>query len=125
MAILIDAFVIRLVLVPAVMHLMDERMWYMPRWLDRVLPRLTIEPPTGTATPAERPGRRRPSRRSRRAEPGPQPPRAAFGAGGGPVLGIPSGSSDQPAPDARRGSATAIGIETRKTAGVVSAPHSD
>ena len=55
MAILIDAFVIRLVLVPAVMHLMDERMWYMPRWLDKVLPRLTIEPPTGTATPAERP----------------------------------------------------------------------
>ena len=56
MAILIDAFVIRLVLVPAVMHLMNERMWYMPRWLDRVLPLLTIEPPTGTATPAERPG---------------------------------------------------------------------
>ena len=56
LAILIDAFVIRLVLVPAVMHLMDERMWYMPRWLDRVLPRLTIEPPTGTATPAEQPG---------------------------------------------------------------------
>ena len=55
MAILIDAFVIRLVLVPAVMHLMDERMWYMPRWLDKVLPRLTIEPPAGTATPAERP----------------------------------------------------------------------
>ena len=55
MAILIDAFVIRLVLVPAVMHLMNERMWYIPRWLDRVLPRLTIEPPTGTATPAERP----------------------------------------------------------------------
>jgi RND superfamily putative drug exporter len=55
LAILIDAFVIRLVLVPAVMHLMDERMWYMPRWLDRALPRLTIEPPTGTATPVDRP----------------------------------------------------------------------
>jgi putative drug exporter of the RND superfamily len=55
LAILIDAFVIRLVLVPAVMHLMNERMWYIPRWLDRALPRLTIEPPTGTATPAERP----------------------------------------------------------------------
>ena len=46
MAILIDAFVVRLVVVPAIMHLMDERMWYIPRWLDRVLPRLTIEPPT-------------------------------------------------------------------------------
>jgi RND superfamily putative drug exporter len=51
MAILIDAFVIRLVLVPAVMHLMDERMWYMPRWLDRVLPRLTIEPPVEEEPP--------------------------------------------------------------------------
>ena len=51
MAILIDAFVVRLVIVPAVMHLMDERMWYMPRWLDRTLPRLTIEPET---TPAPR-----------------------------------------------------------------------
>ncbi len=58
MAILIDAFVVRLVIVPAVMHLMDERMWYIPRWLDRVLPRFTIEPPTtpndgdGTPVPA-------------------------------------------------------------------------
>ena len=56
LAILIDAFVIRLVLVPAVMHLMDERMWYMPCRLDRTLPRLTIEPPTGSATPADAPG---------------------------------------------------------------------
>ncbi|MGD9573231.1 MAG: MMPL family transporter [Thermoleophilia bacterium] len=46
MAILIDAFIVRLIIVPAVMHLMDERMWYMPRWLDKILPRLTIEPPT-------------------------------------------------------------------------------
>jgi RND superfamily putative drug exporter len=52
MAILIDAFVVRLMIVPAVMHLMDERMWYIPRWLDRALPPLTIEPET---TPA--PGR--------------------------------------------------------------------
>jgi putative drug exporter of the RND superfamily len=55
MAILIDAFVVRLVLVPAIMHLMNERMWYIPRWLDRALPGLTIEPPTGTATPAPPP----------------------------------------------------------------------
>jgi putative drug exporter of the RND superfamily len=46
MAILIDAFVVRLALVPAVMWLLDKRAWYMPRWLDRVLPNLTIEPPT-------------------------------------------------------------------------------
>jgi RND superfamily putative drug exporter len=37
--------------VPAVMHLMDERMWYIPRWLDRLLPGLTIEPRRGAPAP--------------------------------------------------------------------------
>ncbi len=55
MAILIDAFLVRLIIVPAIMHLMDERMWYMPRWLDRALPRLTIEPPTVLVDDADRP----------------------------------------------------------------------
>jgi RND superfamily putative drug exporter len=27
------------------MHLLGDKAWYMPRWLDRTLPRLTIEPP--------------------------------------------------------------------------------
>jgi putative drug exporter of the RND superfamily len=44
-AILIDALVVRMVLVPAVMALLGERAWYMPAWLDRILTRLTIEPP--------------------------------------------------------------------------------
>jgi RND superfamily putative drug exporter len=44
-AILMDAFIVRMLLVPAVMHLLGERAWYMPRWLDRALPHLTIEPP--------------------------------------------------------------------------------
>ncbi len=48
-AIVIDAFVVRLVLVPALMWLLGERAWYMPRWLDRVLPNLTIEPPVAEA----------------------------------------------------------------------------
>ena len=43
-AILVDALVVRMVLVPAVMHLLGRRAWYIPRWLDRALPRLTIEP---------------------------------------------------------------------------------
>ena len=34
-----------LLLVPAVMHLLGDKAWYMPRWLDRLLPNLTIEPP--------------------------------------------------------------------------------
>jgi putative drug exporter of the RND superfamily len=44
-AILIDALVVRMLLVPALMHLLADKAWYMPRWLDRVLPRLTIEAP--------------------------------------------------------------------------------
>jgi putative drug exporter of the RND superfamily len=44
-AILIDALVVRMLLVPAVMHLLGDKAWYMPRWLDKVLPRLTIEAP--------------------------------------------------------------------------------
>jgi RND superfamily putative drug exporter len=44
-AILVDALLVRMLLVPAVMHLLGDRAWYMPRWLDRVLPRLTIEAP--------------------------------------------------------------------------------
>ena len=44
-AILVDALIVRLLLVPAVMHLLGDKAWYMPRWLDRLLPNLTIEPP--------------------------------------------------------------------------------
>jgi putative drug exporter of the RND superfamily len=43
-AILVDALLVRMTLVPAVMHLLGDKAWYMPRWLDRILPRLTIEP---------------------------------------------------------------------------------
>jgi RND superfamily putative drug exporter len=45
-AILVDAFVVRLVVVPTVLRMLGERAWWMPRWLDRALPRLTVEPPT-------------------------------------------------------------------------------
>ncbi|MGA0121460.1 MAG: MMPL family transporter [Gaiellales bacterium] len=45
LAIALDAFVVRLTLVPALMHLLDQRAWWIPRWFDRILPRLTIEAP--------------------------------------------------------------------------------
>ena len=45
LAIILDAFVIRLTLVPALMYLLDGKAWYIPRWLDKILPRLTIEAP--------------------------------------------------------------------------------
>jgi RND superfamily putative drug exporter len=44
-AILTDALIVRLTLVPAFLTLLGERSWYIPRWLDRALPNLTIEPP--------------------------------------------------------------------------------
>ena len=48
-AILMDAFIVRMVLVPAVMNMLGDKAWYMPKWLDRALPHLTIEPPEETA----------------------------------------------------------------------------
>jgi uncharacterized membrane protein YdfJ with MMPL/SSD domain len=41
--VLIDAFVVRMTLVPAVMVLLGDRAWSLPRWLDRLLPNLDIE----------------------------------------------------------------------------------
>ena len=43
-AVLLDATIVRLLLVPAAMELLGRRNWWVPRWLDRLLPRLTIEP---------------------------------------------------------------------------------
>ncbi len=42
-AILIDATVVRMLLVPSVMHLLGNANWWLPRWLDRLLPQLHIE----------------------------------------------------------------------------------
>lgn len=39
----IDAFLVRMTLVPAVMALLGEKAWWMPRWLDRILPHFDIE----------------------------------------------------------------------------------
>jgi len=44
-AILTDALIVRMTLVPAFLTLMGEKSWYIPRWLDRLLPNITIEPP--------------------------------------------------------------------------------
>ena len=47
-AVTVDALVIRSVLVPAVMLLLGRSNWYLPRWLDRVLPQLSVEGPAET-----------------------------------------------------------------------------
>ena len=56
-AILVEALLIRLFLFPAVMELLGDRAWYMPRWLDRILPRLNIEGPTTAPAPEVEQGR--------------------------------------------------------------------
>ena len=54
MAILIDATVVRMVLVPAAMELLGEANWWMPAWLDRLLPVLHVEaPPSSVTAPPE------------------------------------------------------------------------
>jgi RND superfamily putative drug exporter len=42
-AVALDATVVRMVLVPSTMELLGERNWWIPRWLDRLLPHLDIE----------------------------------------------------------------------------------
>ena len=55
-AVLVDAVIIRSVLVPAIMQLFGKAAWWMPEWLSKILPNLAVEPhathPDGTAEPA-------------------------------------------------------------------------
>ena len=64
-AIFIDAFIIRLLLLPAVMHIVGPAMWWMPAWLDKHLPHFNIERPDTDDEPPSDGGMRR--------EPEPQP----------------------------------------------------
>ncbi|MFF2850341.1 MMPL family transporter [Streptomyces sp. NPDC058001] len=56
-AVALDAFVLRTLLVPALMHLLGGANWWLPRRLDRILPRISIEPPESRHR-ATIPGRR-------------------------------------------------------------------
>jgi putative drug exporter of the RND superfamily len=44
-AVLIDATIVRMLLVPATMELLGDKNWWIPKWLDRILPRVHIEAP--------------------------------------------------------------------------------
>jgi RND superfamily putative drug exporter len=55
-AVLVDATVVRLVLVPALMELLGRANWWLPGWLDRILPRspapdVALEPPAAVGSP--------------------------------------------------------------------------
>jgi RND superfamily putative drug exporter len=54
-AVALDAFILRTVLVPAAMHLFGTANWWLPGWLERRLPHLSIEPPEDAPAPAREP----------------------------------------------------------------------
>ncbi|SDD39329.1 MMPL family transporter [Glycomyces harbinensis] len=41
--VLVDAFVVRMLLIPALMHLAGDKAWWLPKWLDRILPDVDVE----------------------------------------------------------------------------------
>ncbi|MFT8637046.1 MAG: MMPL family transporter [Pseudoclavibacter sp.] len=41
--VLIDAFIVRMLLVPAAMHLLGDAAWWLPKWLDRIVPNIDVE----------------------------------------------------------------------------------
>jgi putative drug exporter of the RND superfamily len=43
-AVFLDAFVLRTILVPALMHLIGGRNWYLPRWIEAITPKVSFEP---------------------------------------------------------------------------------
>lgn len=58
-AVALDAFVLRTLLVPALMHLLGGANWWLPAWLDRRLPKISIDPPERrphAKLPLQRPG---------------------------------------------------------------------
>jgi RND superfamily putative drug exporter len=55
-AVFLDATIVRLVLVPASMRLMGHANWWLPKWLDRILPNLDIEGDSGLPAPVYREG---------------------------------------------------------------------
>ena len=51
-AIFIDATIVRMVLVPATMELLGNANWWLPKWLDRLVPRISVEAPPDVAAAA-------------------------------------------------------------------------
>jgi putative drug exporter of the RND superfamily len=60
-AVLIDASIVRMILVPAIMALLGAHAWWMPRWLEPVLPHLHLEGSEAAAAGTAQPGGDRPA----------------------------------------------------------------
>ena len=58
-AVLIDATLVRMLLVPATMELLGDRNWWLPKWLDRILPKLNVDGNAHAAGSSRRRSRRR------------------------------------------------------------------
>ncbi|MEO8850861.1 MAG: MMPL family transporter [Allobranchiibius sp.] len=56
-AVFFDAFVVRMTLVPALMYLLGEKAWYMPAWLDKIVPHVDVEGEKLTGADAPQPAR--------------------------------------------------------------------
>ena len=54
-SILVDALLMRLTLVPALLTVLGERSWWIPKWFDKLLPDITIEPPAERPAPSRTP----------------------------------------------------------------------
>ena len=53
LAIFLDATIVRMVLVPSTMELLGDRNWWLPKWLDRILPNIDVEGHAGDAAPLD------------------------------------------------------------------------
>ena len=43
LGVLVDAFLVRMLIIPALMHLFGDKVWWLPKWLDRLLPDVDVE----------------------------------------------------------------------------------
>jgi RND superfamily putative drug exporter len=44
-AVFLDAFILRTMLVPSLMHMFGRANWLFPKWLDKITPQVSVEPP--------------------------------------------------------------------------------
>jgi putative drug exporter of the RND superfamily len=72
-AVLIDASLVRMILVPSIMALLDARAWWMPHWMEPIVPHLQLEGSTAPAEPAA------PAAPAAPGHAGPAPPPTATG----------------------------------------------